>query len=69
MRLSYELRVEPSSTGDWKLDPHPIEGEHYDGRLLSLGESGIEFVIGDSTNATIEDGLAQNLSAERHCMR
>ena len=29
-------------TGDWKLDPHPIEGEHYDdGRLLSLGESGI----------------------------
>ena len=42
-------------TGDWKLDPHPIEGEHYDdGRLLSLGESGIEFVIGDSTNATVE---------------
>ncbi|MDC3058098.1 ribonuclease J [Litorivicinus sp.] len=41
-------------TGDWKLDPHPIEGEHYDdGRLLSLGDSGIEFVIGDSTNATV----------------
>jgi ribonuclease J len=42
-------------TGDWKLDPHPIEGEHYDDRrLLALGESGIEYVIGDSTNATVE---------------
>ena len=42
-------------TGDWKLDPHPIEGEHYDDRrLMALGESGIEFVVGDSTNATIE---------------
>ena len=42
-------------TGDWKLDPHPLEGEHYDDRrLMALGESGIEFVVGDSTNATIE---------------
>lgn len=42
-------------TGDWKLDPHPIEGEHYDDRrLLALGETGIEYVIGDSTNATVE---------------
>jgi ribonuclease J len=38
-------------TGDWKLDPHPIEGEHYDDRrLLALGETGIEYVIGDSTS-------------------
>ena len=42
-------------TGDWKLDPHPLEGDHYDDRrLLALGESGVEFVIGDSTNATVE---------------
>ena len=42
-------------TGDWKLDPHPIEGSHYDDRrLMALGESGIEFVIGDSTNATTD---------------
>ena len=42
-------------TGDWKLDPHPIEGDDYDDkRLLALGDSGIEFVVGDSTNANIE---------------
>lgn len=40
-------------TGDWKLDPHPREGDHYDDRrLMELGESGIDFVVGDSTNAT-----------------
>ena len=42
-------------TGDWKLDPHPLQGDHYDDRrLLALGESGVEFVVGDSTNATVE---------------
>ena len=42
-------------TGDWKLDPHPLEGDHYDDRrLMELGEVGIDFVIGDSTNATQE---------------
>ena len=42
-------------TGDWKLDPHPLEGDHYDDRrLMELGEAGIDFVIGDSTNATQE---------------
>ena len=40
-------------TGDWKLDPHPVEGAHYDDRrLMELGEMGVDFVIGDSTNAT-----------------
>ena len=42
-------------TGDWKLDPHPLEGEHYDDkRILELGDQGVEFVVGDSTNATID---------------
>ena len=42
-------------TGDWKLDPHPVEGAHYDDkRILELGEQGVEFVVGDSTNATVD---------------
>ena len=42
-------------TGDWKLDPHPLEGAHYDDkRILELGEQGVEFVVGDSTNATVD---------------
>lgn len=42
-------------TGDWKLDPHPLEGDHYDDRrLLEIGEQGVDFVVGDSTNATVE---------------
>lgn len=42
-------------TGDWKLDPHPVEGAHYDDkRLLELGESGVEIIVGDSTNATLD---------------
>lgn len=42
-------------TGDWKLDPHPLEGAHYDDRrLMEIGEGGVDFVIGDSTNATVE---------------
>ena len=42
-------------TGDWKLDPHPVEGVHYDDRrLMALGETGVDVVIGDSTNATVE---------------
>ena len=42
-------------TGDWKLDPHPVEGAHYDdNRILELGEQGVEFVVGDSTNATVD---------------
>lgn len=42
-------------TGDWKLDPHPLQGDHYDDRrLMELGEQGIDFVVGDSTNATTD---------------
>lgn len=42
-------------TGDWKLDPHPLAGAHYDDRrLLEIGEEGVDFVVGDSTNATVE---------------
>ena len=51
-------------TGDWKLDPHPIEGCHYDDqRLIELGSTGVNFIVGDSTNALI-DGWS---GSEKEC--
>ncbi|MFA5677809.1 MAG: ribonuclease J [Pseudomonas sp.] len=39
-------------SGDWKLDTRPLVGElTAEGRLRSLGQQGIDVVIGDSTNA------------------
>lgn len=53
-------------TGDWKLDPHPLEGVHYDDRrLMALGESGVDVVIGDSTNATVEGWSGSELDCYR----
>ncbi len=41
-------------TGDWKLDPNPVEGGNTDeARLKALGEEGVLAVIGDSTNAVV----------------
>lgn len=41
-------------TGDWKLDPDPIEGDVTDGAALTkLGEAGVLAVVGDSTNAMV----------------
>ena len=41
-------------TGDWKLDPNPLEGSNYDDkRLFEIGEHGVDLLIGDSTNAPI----------------
>ena len=41
-------------TGDWKLDPTPVEGAVTDiDRLKQLGDEGVLAVIGDSTNAVV----------------
>lgn len=43
-------------TGDWKIDPQPVEGLPTDeARLRALGDEGILAVVGDSTNA-VRDG-------------
>ncbi len=39
-------------TGDWKLDHTPVDGLKTDvGRLASLGNEGVDLMLGDSTNA------------------
>ena len=39
-------------TGDWKLDPQPVVGHHYDESVYrALGESGIQAMVCDSTCA------------------
>ena len=39
-------------TGDWKLDQTPVDGLRTDvGRLAELGTTGIDLLLGDSTNA------------------
>lgn len=57
-------------TGDWKLDAQPIIGDLTAvSRLKTIGKSGIDVVIGDSTNATVsgnsesEQSVAEALMA------
>ena len=39
-------------TGDWKLDHTPVDGLKTDvGRLATLGNQGVDLMLGDSTNA------------------
>ena len=39
-------------TGDWKLDHTPVDGLKTDvGKLASLGNEGVDLMLGDSTNA------------------
>ena len=39
-------------TGDWKLDHTPVDGLKTDvGKLASMGNRGIDLMLGDSTNA------------------
>jgi ribonuclease J len=39
-------------TGDWKLDHTPVDGLRTDvGKLASLGNRGVDLLLGDSTNA------------------
>jgi ribonuclease J len=41
-------------TGDWKIDPDPVEGDVTDEKgLMSLGDAGVLAVVGDSTNAMV----------------
>ncbi|MDE2336461.1 MAG: ribonuclease J [Alphaproteobacteria bacterium] len=41
-------------TGDWKIDPDPVEGELTDEKALQkLGQSGVLALVGDSTNAMV----------------
>ncbi len=51
------VRTEHASlfhTGDFKLDPLPIDGQHTDTqRLAALSEEGIDLLLSDSTNAEV----------------
>jgi ribonuclease J len=39
-------------SGDWKLDHTPVDGQKTDvGALAALGNSGVDLLLGDSTNA------------------
>jgi len=42
-------------TGDFKIDPAPVDGVHFDSeRFARLGEEGVELLLSDSTNAELE---------------
>jgi ribonuclease J len=42
-------------TGDFKIDPAPVDGLHFDSeRFARLGEEGVELLLSDSTNAELE---------------
>lgn len=61
-------------TADWKLDPHPLVGHHYDESIYrSLGDIGIQAMVCDSTSANrpgrslsesaLYNGLHQHVAA------
>jgi ribonuclease J len=42
-------------TGDFKIDPAPVDGVHFDSeRFARLGDEGVDLLLSDSTNAELE---------------
>lgn len=42
-------------TGDFKLDPEPVDGQHFDARAYErIGDAGLDLLLSDSTNAMSE---------------
>jgi ribonuclease J len=49
--IKQEDRVRVLHTGDWKIDPDPIIGKHFDAEgLAEFGKRGVHALVGDSTN-------------------
>jgi len=53
-------------TGDWKFDEDPMIGPTSDkGALKRLGETGVDILIGDSTNAMVEGRTGSEADARK----
>jgi ribonuclease J len=51
-------------TGDFKIDPDPIDGEHFDhDRLRAAGDAGVRLLLSDSTNAWVAGTTGSERSA------
>jgi ribonuclease J len=54
-------------TGDWKIDPNPVEGDMTDeAELRRIGAAGVLAVVGDSTNAMVPGHSGSELSVKDH---
>jgi ribonuclease J len=54
-------------TGDWKIDPDPVEGDVIDEKALTqLGDSGVLAVVGDSTNAMVPGHSGSERAVQKH---
>jgi len=53
-------------TGDWKMDPDPLEGDVTDEAALQrLGDTGVLAAVGDSTNAMVPGHSGSERAVER----
>jgi len=51
-------------TGDFKIDPDPPDGEHFDeARLRAAGDAGVRLLLSDSTNAWVPGETGSEVSA------